>query len=248
MKFFIFIIILSAQCVSSADEMRRTFTFKSANEKFELKAIAKRLYPPEWILTEKSTGGVRYKITGDFSAMTVLVSDDGESLVTIDDYSERERAKNLDVLSFYRAGKLLKTYTLGELLNDIGNIESSVSHFTWFFGIPSLKKEKLNFKTYELVDYTFDMETGSLINKERDEALNGDALYIYGKMKNLGNGFYEMKVCHRIQGIIPKNGVVKFEAVGPDRFLTNHYSTVIVKGGRLVAEPSVILNSCNYQR
>lgn len=252
MKFLLFVIILFVPLLVKADEPRRNYVFTSPNNKFELKAKSKGFSPQEWSLIEKSTGKLHYQVVGDFSAMTVLVSNDGDNLIAVDDFSERGPAKYLEVLHFYRQGKQIKIYSLGELLNDISNISSSVSHFNWFFGMPSISNSTLRLTTYELFHYVFDIKTGGMLIKEQDTILSDGAFYIYGKLKNLSNGYYEMEVCHRIQGDIPANGKVRFrvdaQADGRDKFLSNFYSTVIVKDGKLLVEKDVILNSCNYQK
>ncbi len=202
------------------------------------------------VLIEKATGNIRYQVTGNLSPLTLFVSDDGNNLVAIDDYSEREPTKNLDVLFFYRDGKLTKKFSLGELLNDLSNIESSVSHFRWFSGWTKLLIEdgKLNITTFELMDYTFGVENGSILKKEKDAILSDDALYIYGKIRKLSKDRYEIEVCHRVQGNVPELGKVKFEAKGKNLFFENTYYSIIIKDGKFIAKKGVILNSCNYQK
>lgn len=249
MKFVLLSLIFLFPLSAIADEPRHNFVFKSSNDKYELRHVKGPSARQKWALIDKSTGRVRYQLTAELSSMTVLVSDNGNALVAVDDYSEGEPSKDLAVLLFFREGKQIKTYMLGELLNDASNISSSVSHFTWFFPreLLSINDSKITLTTYELAQYSFDIETGKVIKKERDVALSDGALYIYGKVRNLGKGRYQMEVCHLVQGAVPESGKVEFEATGENVFRDDSYYTVIVRDGRLVTKKGITLNSCNYR-
>ena len=250
MKFILFLFIFLIPFGVKADNPRHKNTFTSPNGEFELRKIWGGINQ-KWELIDKSSGKARYQLLGDYlSSMTIFVSDDGRNVVAIDDFSEREATEDLDVLLFYDEGKLIKKYTLGELLNDTENIERSVSHFRWFFFPNKLRIEasKLTLKTFELFNYTFDIKTGEILKKERDPILTDDSLYIYGMLKNLGNSRYEIEVCHVVQGTIPKKGKVQFEVLENTKFFMNNVTTVIIRKGELVAQNGLILNSCNYRR
>ena len=250
MKLILLIAVTLVPLAARADEPRHRFTFTSPNGKFELRHTSGQFARQKWSLIDKATGSARYEITAELAPMTVLVGDDGSSVVAVDDYSEREPAKDLDVLLFYRDGKLVKSHALGELLADTTNVSQSASHFTWLTrGLTlSVSDSKLSLKTHELVHYTFDANTGDVLTKERDPALTDDALYVYGKVKSLGGRRYEMEVCHLAFGSAPQTGRVEFEADRDDSLDTGRYHSVIIRGGKLVSKVDVILNSCNYRR
>lgn len=250
MRFLLLGIMFLAPLTAMADEPRHSRLFKSPNGRYELRYVSGQSAQQKWSLRDKVTKDVRYHITAQLSSMTVLVSDDGITLVAVDDYSEREPSTDLEVLLFYREGKLVKKYLLGELLDDVSNISSSVSHFQWLFGREplSISDSRLNLTTFELVHYAFNTEKGHVLKKEQDSALSDDALYVYGKVTRLGQRRYQMEVCHVVQGGVPAGGKVEFEAERDDLLLTNQYHTVIIKDGRLIAVKDVRLNSCNYRQ
>jgi hypothetical protein len=258
MKFLFFVIIFFSPLVTRADEPRHNHTFASSNGKFELsyKSDSPRDLQQKWELKqtweliEKSSGKAVYELEGDdLSSMTVLVSDDGDNVVAIDDYSEREATPKLDVLLFYDKGKLISKYSLGEI-NGAAALEHSVSHFSWiwFDKDLSIKDSKINLKTFRLINYTFDVKTGNILKKESNPVLADNALYVYGKItRYLGNDKYEMDVCTLVQGDVPKTGKIRFEAKTHE--FHGEYATVIIRDGQLVeAATPYILNSCNYAR
>lgn len=254
MKLILLVILLVIPFIAKADEARHQFVFTSPNGKYEFRNIQN--YSDNWSLIEKDTGKEKYQITAPYLyQMTVLVSDDGKTLVAVEDYPEKHRGpldppvSNRDVMSFYRDGGLVKKYKLGELVN-AETVTYSVSHFYWFTGKDweTMADSKLSFMTLELVHYTFDVNTGEILKKETDPILKNDDLYIYGKIKWLKNDSYEMEVCHVVQGEIPQNGKVKFEVPDGIRFIGGgDYATIIIRDGKMLLEKeNFILNACNY--
>lgn len=247
MKFlYVIIFALMIPLVVSADEPRHKTSFTSANNKYELRSFS----PGSWKLIEKSSEKSIYELTNDgLYAMTVLVSDDGDNIVAIDDYSEREATKDIEVLFFFEKGKLIKKYSLAEI-NGLAAVSYSVSHFSWVWLDKniSLTESKLGIKTYSLTNYTFDVKTGNILKKERDPALSEDAIYVYGEIiRKLGDNKYEMDVCTLVQGAIPKSGKIQFESEEP-YIEVKRYRTVIIKNGKMVkTKTPYIFNSCNYK-
>ena len=105
-----------------------------------------------------------YTLRGDFRTKTVLVGDDGNSIVVIDDFSEQQSSPGLEVLHFYVTGELVAAYTLDDLLIDIESVRHTTSHFQWFF-LRSLRfdQETLFLTTSECVPVTFSTTTGALV-------------------------------------------------------------------------------------
>ena len=233
-----------------ADEPRFHSAFVSPNGKYELRYKAGQFPRQNWSLIEKATGKVRYQVVGEFASRTVLVSDDGVHLVVVDDFSERRPERDLDVLLFYRGGSLIKKYSLGDLLRDVSNIESSASHFQWFFKPSALSviDSRVKLETFELIDYEFDARTGDMLKKETNPVLSEDSVYVYGRVKKLGGGRFEMEVCQQVSGVVPQDGRIEFVADRDDAIHSDGFYTVIIKDGKLIGTRGVILNSCNYQR
>lgn len=268
MRYVLIIFLFLFPLAANADEGRYRTLFTSSNGKYEFRISTPKWEERdirEWSLIEKATGTVLYKISeGRWSLplMTVLVSDDGRNITAIDDYSASEPKKDLDVLIFYREGKLVKKYTLGEILDDIDNITHSASHFRWEFSEKPLAvvNSKLKFKTYELISYTFDINSGEILKKEKDPILSGDAIYVYGEIKKLEKNRYQMKVCHLVQGSIPETGLIEFEASQKEYLYDGVYysvadldffspNSIVIKDGKMVEWlPRLKLGSCNYQR
>jgi hypothetical protein len=232
-----------------ADQPRFRNVFVSPNGKYEFKYKSGKFSEQNWSLINKITGETLYGIVGEFSSRTVLVSDDGRTLVVVDDWSNRQPGPELDVLVFYRNGSLLKKYSLGDLLKDISNIERSVSHFQWFFQPSTLSvvDSQLKLQTFELTDYEFDIHTGDLLTKQTSSVLSEGSSYVYGKVKKLGAGRFEIEVCQHVYGAVSKGGKLEFVAE-QSAFHSDNYYSVVIKDGKLVAKKDVMLNSCNYQR
>ena len=109
-----------------------------------------------------------YKLRGDFSAKTAFISDDGNIVVVVDDFREREPKPKLEVLDFYRDGELIAAYTLDDLLMNIESVRYSSSHFGWFLS-RSLRfdQDSLFLTTNECVPVTFSTMTGALVSTRK---------------------------------------------------------------------------------
>jgi len=249
---FLLLLLLLAPSAMRADHARRLSSFSSANHRFELRQGTGTGSTATWSLINKSTGATRYTITGDLSPRTTLVSDDGRSLVVVDDSSDRRPRKDLDLLLFYRDGKLIRTVRMDELLRDSSNISSSVSHFKWFFGARqplSISDGRLRLETFELVSYEFDIATGQTLRQQVDPILSPGAVYVYGELEKLGGNRYAVKVCQLAYGKLPPGGRVELEAVPgalPDR--PGSWVSVVVKDRKVLRVLDVLLNSCNQER
>lgn len=246
----LFLLLLLAPSATRADEPRRVSSSASANHRFELNQVSDTHTTETWSLVDKNTGAARYTIIGVLSPRTLFVSDDGRSVLVVDDFSERRPAKDLDVLLFYRDGKLIRSVRMGELIQDLSNISSSVSHFQWFFDGPShsIRDGRLRLETFELVSYEFDIATGQTLRRQVDPALSPGAVYVYGELEKLGGKRYAVKVCQLAYGKLPPGGRVNFEAEPgdlPDRPAS--WVSVVVKDHKLLRVLDVILNSCNQE-
>ncbi|UCH48762.1 MAG: hypothetical protein JSU95_02875 [Betaproteobacteria bacterium] len=122
---------------------------------------AKALDPSNDLETLMAGSAPFYMLRGDFASKTALVSDDGTSIVVIDDFSEALPDTDLEVLHFYDAGRLVATYRLGELLGSVENVQYTSSHFLWFLSDSlSFDGETLLLTTTECVPLEFAASRG----------------------------------------------------------------------------------------
>ncbi len=218
------LIILTLFCYTSvqADGSRSRTEFESENKKFEFRLInAGKVFdkPFEdeiWIMFEKSSEKEIYRIIDHFWSKIVLVSDDGKSIVAVDDYSIRDYAKNLEVLTFYQNGIKTKGYKLSDLFDKKILAYGTVSHFRWSNfdeEKDKIDKSKFNLTTYELNNFTFDVNTGEILKKERDKALTNDSVFVMGSIKKLQKTLYEITVKCSIFGDISEGEKIQFEHI-----------------------------------
>lgn len=244
MKSVLFIVLLLLPFAGRADEARFRGVFYSANDKYEL-----NLSDDEWRLREKATGRELYRIKEKLlGSMTVLVGDDGQSVVAIDDYSMQDEQQNPEVLIFYQGGRKIKAYKLGELLDDRKFISVSVSHFRWLFRGEkefSIDGPALTLTTFELNNYAFDVKTGAVLKKERDAILSGDAVYVFGRVEGFGGEKHEIEVLCVISGDAAGKDRIYFES-GERRWEgRGFYEALVIKKGKLAAVKGVNFNVCH---
>lgn len=190
-KFLFLLALMSAAVAVRADEPRRVYSFEGANGRYEIKHLsgewAERstlLDPPmgtpgvvkerfrieKWSVVEKKTRKELYCIEdAGLSTKTVYLSDDGSIVVAVDDFSERIPVKDLNVLTFYERGQTLKTYKLGDLIENFESLQISVSHFRWCSGLPKQLPQAdspLSITTTESLKHLFNLRTGELVSKE----------------------------------------------------------------------------------
>lgn len=245
MKYFFLLILALMPFVVRADEPRFNEVFTSTNDKFELRL---NIEEGDWSLIEKSTRKELYRLKGNISSMSVLVSDDGESVIAIDDYSEQEPENNSDVLIFYRNGKQIKTHKLKEVIEDIKFVSQSVSHFRWLFKNQkefSVADSKINLTTFEMNNLVFDIETGNLLKKEKDELLSDDAVYVFGKVKGLGGDKHEIEVECVIYGQAKQGEKILFNSKEFRWEGSGFDESIIIKNGTLVSKKRIVFNRCN---
>jgi len=105
-----------------------------------------------------------------FFSSEVILTNDGKHLITFGPW-----ASNMSdlAISFYQDGKELKSYSIGDLIEDETKLMRTVSHFFWRFpagppGFDGLSGDQLTF-TLSLIDggaYVFDVTTGEVLEKK----------------------------------------------------------------------------------
>jgi len=103
------------------------------------------------------------------------ITSDGKYLITHADHQilvDRSDVENIEVLRFQNKDKLLKAYTLGELVDEIDDLRWSVSHTYWLaqgYGARpyGLKGNDFTLITAEKNRFVFDIRDGSISSVER---------------------------------------------------------------------------------
>lgn len=241
-------ILLLTSLLGWADEPRHQILFVSANGNYEAKLQEDRV----WRIAEKSTGEEIYRI-GDyyrdgiwFSSMTLVISDDGRSVVAVNDYAEQDSQKNPDVLFFFKDGQKFKSYKLLDLVNP-RFMQFSVSHFWW---VDSVKKflisdSKIEFTTLDMNHFVFNIDDGLLISKSTDEIFAKGAIFVYGEVRSLTKNRYEIVVDCSVRGNTKTGDKISFESDKIGWEGRGFNEALILQDGHLVARKGLIFNNCN---
>jgi hypothetical protein len=94
----------------------------------------------------------------------VIISSDGKYLITLG--SNLMRDGNDEALAFYENGKLLKRYTVSELILSTRIMPPTASHFLWRKDSTLKfddKKGELSINTYYFNKYVFNVRTGEIV-------------------------------------------------------------------------------------
>lgn len=228
-----------------ADEGRYRTNFKSKNNLYELRIIdtkygkAKNTDGSEFEIVTETTWGLfdsinkvpLYSVKGNFTSKLVFVSDDGIYITIIDDESEDEPEGKLKVLQFYASGNLQISYSLEDLLCSLNNVSQSMSHFTWCYNFNfSHESKSFTLITYELRIIVFDILTGKIISNYVDPVINKNTFLVSGEVNKVRRNYYEIEVCHRTYGKIPKSGKVRFKSKSDIKGT----QTLLIKNGRTI--------------
>ncbi|MBU2927045.1 hypothetical protein [Winogradskyella psychrotolerans] len=271
-----FLALLLVQSVF-ADQPRLRYSFKSSNGEFELKPsdtifsdnkiytdsifnpntkkylISSYSYPDRyyWGLYNLKTNKLLYKIKNDslfIETKTALISDNGQNIIIVDDYSGGFAIPNFEVIHFYDKDELTKTLTLGELLNNMCSVSYSVSHMRWSFDFNIIEKNMFEIETYEFYNYTFDLK-GNLIKKISDNRIQEKDDIVTAKIRRLEKDKYSFKIIKSIRNnhepeteliVVISDRTIrkihgKFYGFLPSRnkkMETEFYKTVLFKNGK----------------
>lgn len=242
MKKIILILFLINIVYCYADEPRYCNKFSSSNKLYEFKITEvkndsilidnvyyKQSREIKWGLFNKITKKKIYEIETVASDKTAYVSNDGEYIVIINDWPSETADDNLEMLSIYKNGRLIKSIKLNEILNCGYNISSTVSHFSWSIEQPkvSFTTKKITFVTYELNEIGIDLIDGK-ITKKRNELVKENSLLVYGKIIKKNGENYKLEVCHKAFGTL-SSPIIEFHSA--KEFRTNSYFTILIENG-----------------
>lgn len=238
------IVLLTLTVGVYADQSRYLTHFESANGRFEADLVDE-----QWIVVEKATKRELYRFPdlygnrARFCLMTVLIDDDGRSIVVVDDYSDQDSTPDLEVLFFLSEGRVIKTYKLSELMDPRFVLEST-SHFRSFDTTKKLtiQNSKLELKTLDLFHYVFDAKSSDLLQKTSDKALDGDAVYVNGTVTEIRPGDYQIIVECSVRGNSTAGTTIQFKADGMRNF--SNPESLIIRNGVMLARTHMRFNAC----
>lgn len=188
-----------------ADEGRRQLYFMSENGQYifrsstiENKNIVNHTI---WEMYDIRNQKILYTLKEDFKKYNVLISNDGQTVVAVNDYVEGVPIDKIVLMKFYYQGDLKRQVTLGEIIHDSCNVTTSIAHFRWCFDDFILQSNgRLTITTFELIQYEFDSKTGQMISTSRHPALTDSSVYLCGRIQLLQSGEYEIKPWRAIYG------------------------------------------------
>jgi hypothetical protein len=243
MKKIILILFLINIVNCYADEPRYCNKFSSSNKLYEFKItevkndsilIDNEYYNQsseiKWGLFNKITKKKIYEIETVASEKTVYISNDGDYIVIINDWPSETPDDNLEMVSIYKNGSLVKSIKLNEILDCGYNISSSASHFKWTIGQPkiSFTTKNISFVTYELNEIRIDLIDGKII-KTKNDLVKENSLLVYGKIISKNGENYKIEVCHKVFGTLI-NSII--DLYSEKEFRTKSYITVLIENGK----------------
>ena len=248
LRFSLLLFLFVVYCPSVfADQPRYRSSFSSANEKYEA-----RLKDGEWKLVELDSGKELYRFRNAyaervrFSSMTLFITDDGRSVIAIDDYSEQDFSKNPAILFFLRDGAEVKSYRLNDLMES-RFVTVSVSHFRWTDGHPPAKivDSSVAVTGQDLIRRIFDVVTGEMISKEIDKELANGAVYVFGRVAGLGGDRHEIKVSCVLYGDAVEGSTVQFSSKSRRWEGNGFWESLVIRNGVLVQSTGNHFNICD---
>ncbi len=109
--------------------------------------------------------------TVDWYAQRVKVTSDGVHLIRPGPLASlrNDRTPDLDceAVSFFASGRLLRTYRVGELVDNVDSIEQSVSHYQWEQEGKLTGEFEYEITTLDGNRYVFDVRTAEITSRSR---------------------------------------------------------------------------------
>ncbi|MFN7044694.1 MAG: hypothetical protein ACK4M1_05820 [Flavobacterium sp.] len=262
MKRIILIIFLINIVNCYADEPRYCNKFRSSNKLYEFKITEvkndsilidnvyyKQSREIKWGLFNRITNKKIYEIETVASEKTAYVSNNGDYIVIINDWPSETPDDNLEMVSIYKNGSLIKSIKLNEILNCGYNISSSVSHFSWTIEQPkiSFTTKNISLVTYELNEIRIDLIDGK-ITKTKNKLVRENSLLVYGKIIKKNGKNYKLEICHKVFGTL-SSPIIEFYS--EKEFRTNRYFSILIENGIEINVQykkrnlnDIILNTC----
>lgn len=262
MKKIVIILFLINIINCYADESRYRNKFRSSNKLYEFKLtelkkdsvlIGDEYYDQskeiKWGLFNRITKRKIYEIETVASDKSAYISNNGEYVVIINDWPTEIPDDNLEMISIYKKGNLVKSIKLNEILDCGYNISTSSSHFSWTILEPkvSFSSKKISIVTYELNEIVIDISDGK-VSKTRNKSVKDNSLLVYGKIIKKNDKNYKMEVCHKVFGVL-SSSIIEFYSEKELR--QNGYLTILIEEGKEINIQykkqninEIILNTC----
>ena len=188
-KLLIIPILLLVFCDLKGDEFRYRTSFQNSSFIIELQE-------DHWVLSSLKPREKKYSIKDQgFGTMSILISEDGEKVIVIDDFSVGIEKDNRTVIWLFENGELIRTHSLSSIIDDTCNLTISVSHISWCLSDFKIDSEDnhLSFSTNEMYDFEMNLSDGSL-KKYRPIGFTGETLVAYGKIEKLADKRYRLHI------------------------------------------------------
>lgn len=227
-----------------ADEQRYTTEFASCDSTFILKFNGKR----NWLL-RNNQGEIITKIKDEnFTSMTIRISNDGNSIVVIDDFAEGHKIKERYALWIFYKGKLTKKYKLRELLDDTCNVAYSIWHINWLVSDLNFNscESEIIFSTNEFYTYSLNPLTGNILEKKRPDDFDENTLILYGTFRQSKGSKTTLNIQRYIAGDLQPENKINFKT---DRYGDGLWTTALMIKDGIDITPNeysykVFINSC----
>lgn len=124
-----------------------------------------------------------------------------------------------EAVAFFANGKLIRSYSVGQLVDNLRDMPHSVSHFTWrFFENLNDRDKRYTIVTKEKKHYVFDVTTGEIIfSGEAPGVVMPSGVLFWGVMQPIYTGVYaprELTIIDRIKFEESRSNTNSLFAVG----------------------------------
>jgi hypothetical protein len=174
---------------SRADEPMSPYSLAVASRSgrcfFKMVPYKGELQEKKYVITREAFGvAYTFDMDGNFKELwktsgwysfEAFLSDDGQYLVRMGPWNGGHEPKKGDLaVAFYKNGKLLKEYSVVDLVKDKSKIQATVSHYFWLDRAmgpgagPGLEWDNVfHLKTIDGIMYQFDATTGEIKKTEK---------------------------------------------------------------------------------
>lgn len=125
------------------------------------KELSKK-YPQSGLYLNDGSGTLLWPV--NWGAARVILPSDGIHLIRLGPWA---RSYDDEAISFFKYGKLIRTYKINELIFLPFLLDRTASHFWWKCKISIEKNNVLNVSTRQGDKYIFDITTGEIISSHR---------------------------------------------------------------------------------
>ncbi|MFY7827775.1 MAG: hypothetical protein ACOVQ4_11655 [Flectobacillus sp.] len=218
----LFLLVFGTSTVK-AGEPRIQTTIKSRNEHFTLK-----LKKNTWNLTD-AKGNLMYSIPEKgYSAMSIFVTNDGKSVVILDDLLNASKLLKKSVIRFFYEGKQIANYNFSDLVKDTCNVIRKAEEVRWTLEDFDLAKNDSIFSiaTFEFNEIDFNVKTGVISKNKKPFTVDKNTYILRGRFyKSSSSDKTEMTIRKYILGDKLPFDTIHFTT---DMYTKGHWDQVLV--------------------